>query len=226
MLRPFVISRYKAKGLPSTQSSPYTHTLYPVPYKIREHCQSIHAVIMQVLTAYGEQRDLAHEFLILTASISSIEEIEVFYIRRKLDDAAQLALGGGSFLIAHVYPHSIVSQSFIHDASVFIAAVIALSTHHMGMMLLQLANDRRTGHGLISIIKYHVRYVHVLTIDIGNRHTEAVPAAPGSVHDRKLSGRLSIWECTIIISQLISREQQPLTDVGITHVLCHPCAKI
>ena len=47
---------------------------------------------MQVLTAYGEQRDLAHEFLILTASISSIEKIEVFYIRRKLDDAAQLAI--------------------------------------------------------------------------------------------------------------------------------------
>lgn len=60
------------------QPFPHGHALYPVPNKIREHGQGIHIVIVQVFTAYGKQRDLAHEFLILTTSISSIEEIEVF----------------------------------------------------------------------------------------------------------------------------------------------------
>ena len=102
----------------SKQPFPHGHTLYPIPYKIREHSQGVNAVIVEVLTAYGEQRDLAHEFLILTTSISSIEEIEVFYIRRKLDNTVQLALGGGGFLIAHVYPHSVLAKGFVYNAAI------------------------------------------------------------------------------------------------------------
>lgn len=64
---------------------PHSHALNPVPQEIREHGQTVHAVIVQVLSADGEQGYFPHKFIILRTSTFFIEEVEVFYIRRKLN---------------------------------------------------------------------------------------------------------------------------------------------
>jgi len=54
----------------------YCHHLNPSSNKIPQHGTCVWCIIMQVLSADGEQGQLSHEFLILRIAVFSIYEVE------------------------------------------------------------------------------------------------------------------------------------------------------
>ena len=152
----------------------------------------------------------------------AVDEIEFLDIRRILDDSAQFALVRRRFFIAHVYLNSILAKPFVHDTAILIATVVALPADHVRMVLFQRANHEGTGDRFIAGIEDHILDVNILTIDIGHRHTQTIAATPGRIHHGHDAIRLTIRQHTIEIAQLIGREEETFTDIGIAQVFGHP----
>ena len=108
---------------------------------------------MKVLSADREQSQFPHEFLILCAAVLGIDKIEFLNIWRVLDDPAQFALVCGCLFIAHVHPHTVLSKLLVHDATVLIAAVVALPADHMRTVLFERADYQWASYGLVPIIE-------------------------------------------------------------------------
>ena len=67
----------------------YRHRLNSSRDEIHQHGTGIRCVIVEILTAHGEQRQLSHEFLILAAAALLVQKIEFLDVRCILNNTVQ-----------------------------------------------------------------------------------------------------------------------------------------
>ena len=80
----------------------YGNVLKTGSKEIYQHGKTIRGIVVKVLTADGKEGKLPHEFLIFGASALTVTEIDPLHIRCKLNDTAELTLGGRCLLVAHI----------------------------------------------------------------------------------------------------------------------------
>ena len=132
----------------------------------------------------------------------------------------------GAFFCAHIDAYTVRPQYLVHLLTICVTTVISLKACHMRMVLFQFAHYCRLCDGLIAVIEYHIMHIHLIAVYIRNRHAQAITSAKSNVTHRHNAIRLPFRQYAVICAQFICREQQPFTDIRLSHVFCPPGSSV